>query len=135
MGNTVPVIEKSSETAHGTVIRYMSKGNLALTDAIQSGMLSADVQRMCENVSEENKTMASEITKLRRENAKLRDALTVERRLNKQHIKAQMAGYKAVLDDNSDLKRMRDLRWTLFTAIFSAGALAMMLVTVVIALQ
>lgn len=132
--NTSRASRENDASHRGTVIRYVSQGTLALTDAIQSGMLSADVQRICENVAEENQTMATELARVKRENAKLRDALTVERCLNKQHIKARMAGYKAVLDDKSDIRWMRDFRLTLGVCCFAGACLAVMLVTVCIAI-
>ena len=108
----------------GKVVRYIGDSANALTDAIESGMLTADAKRICEEVALENQELKKTMETLKHENSKLRGMLTVERRINRTHRTARMAGYNAADEEYERMKRTLDLRMTLFVLVFASAAIA-----------
>lgn len=106
------------------VIKLVGGGADALRQAIESGVMSVEARRMAERVLAENGALRRRNAALELENrdlkllnARYRD---LEMRTIDQAVRAQDAG-----------TARRDLRRTIYVSVFSAGALAAMMLTVV----
>ena len=96
------------------VIKLVGGGADALRQAIESGVMSVEARHMAERVLAENGA-------LRRRNAALElENRDLEMRTIDQAVRAQDAG-----------TARRDWRRTIYVSVFSAGALAAMMLTVV----
>jgi len=111
-----------AETAR--VIKLVGGGADALRTAIESGVMSVEARRMAERVLAENgalrrrnEALALENRDLKLLNARYRE---MEMRTIDQAVRAQDAG-----------AARRDWRRTIYVSVFSAGAIAAMMLTIV----
>ena len=109
------------------VIRMSGYGVDTIRDAIQSGMLSAEVQRACQRLLEDNGRLA-------RENGLLRERTAVLEKVCRDNQRARVEAYRDVLAKESEYKRMWDRRLWAFAAAFGGGCVIMALATVLVML-
>ena len=107
------------------VIKLVGGGTDALRQAIESGVLSVEARRMAERVLAENGALKRRNIALEAENRDLKVLneryRALEMRTIEQAISAQDAGMAR-----------RDWRRTIYLSMFSAGALAAMMLTVAV---
>ena len=107
------------------VIRLSGYGADSLQDAIKSGMLSADMQRACERVLDDN-------ARMRRENGLLRERVAVLEQSRRNDQRAKTDAYRTVLAKEANYRQMWDRRLWAFAATFGAGLVIMALATVLV---
>ena len=112
-------------TEAAKVIRMSGYGVDTIRDAIQSGMLSADMQRACQRILEDN-------GRLKRENGLLRERAAVLERVCRDNHRARVEAYREVIAKESEYKQMWDRRLWAFAATFGAGLVLMALATVLV---
>lgn len=111
-----------AETAR--VIKLVGGGADALRQAIESGVMSVEARRMAERVLAENGALRRRNEALQMENRDLQMLNAryreLEMRTIDQAVRAQDAG-----------AARRDWRRTIYVSVFSAGAIAAMMLTIV----
>lgn len=111
--------------AAARVIKLTGAGTDALRQAIESGVLSVEAKRMAERVLAENGA-------LKRRNLALETEIRDLRTLNERYRKLEMQTIEQAISAQDASLERRDWRRTIYLSMFSAGALAAMMLTVAV---
>lgn len=117
------------------VQKFSSQGNAKLIDAIKSGMITGEALSLCKSVSDENQMLLEHIEEVEKENRDLKARMTYIERMVIDNRKDRCDAYAKVISDESDFKRYKYARTTIYIGLFAAGMVATMILTVAAVLK